>query len=213
MSTKSGSSQRFLLSAFRYLGLTSDKGISTDELQRLVTAEGAERRNLWHKIVVKSYPALFNSKLNFETATFDELAEIFSNEVSSQNTIRKCVTFFSYAAKDAGIKISPHVKPYAGTRPSTRQARNDRREGQPQRSRGQPRADSKLRDYSPNLKLLLEKFPDFDPNWSAEAINNWLSGVKGATIIAGDGNVTGGFSTVEETPDEDPDDKRQLTLW
>lgn len=213
MSSRSGSDQKTLLNTFRYLRLTSDKDVSTDELKRLVKAEGADRRNLWRKIVVKAYPAFFNSKFKLETATFDEFAEIFRDEVSSQNTIRKCVTFFSYAARDAGIKISPHVKPYAGTRSSKRKARNHQREAQPKATRGKARTDSQNENDSPNLRLLLEKFPDFDPNWSAEVRNNWLSGVEGATLIAGDGKMGRGFSEAEDSLDEDRDDQRQLTLW
>ncbi|HEX3142887.1 MAG TPA: hypothetical protein VHQ64_02885 [Pyrinomonadaceae bacterium] len=211
MFSKSGSTQKLLLGAFRYLGLVNHKDFPTDELKALIGAEGTDRRSIWRRIVVKAYPAFFNSKF-LETATFDEVAEIFSKEVSSKNTIRKCVTFLCYAAKDAGFKVSPNVKPYAGMRSSTAQI-SHARDGKPRRSSAKGRVDSKSEHTSSSFKLLLDKFPSFDPTWPPEVINNWLSGVEGAAIIAGDGKAPARLSGLENSQGEDGEDERQLSLW
>ena len=100
MASMSGSNQALLVSAIRYLGLASEKGVSTPELESLVNAEGKERQEIWRRILSRAYSNLFNSRINLERATTKELSEVFAKEgVSSADTIRKCVTFFSLAAK------------------------------------------------------------------------------------------------------------------
>lgn len=213
MPSKSGTTQTLLRGAFRYFGLVSDKGVSAPQLQPLVKAKGAERRELWRKLVVKAYPTLFNSKINLENATYGEIAEVFSNEVSSQDTIRKCVTFFSYAAKDAGIKISPHVKPYAGTRSAARQARKRTREVREPISHPEILTDAKRAPDPVELELLLAKFPEFNPDWSDEKIAKWVKAIERIKLMAVDGQGASVISGSEEPPPEDQDDQRQLKLW
>src|SRR5436853_6972861 len=117
MASKSGSTQALLFSAIRYLGLASDKGISTPDLEELVNSQGVQQRDVWRRIFVRSYAGSFKSRVNLERATTEELSEVFSREgVTSKDTIRKCITFFCMGAKDAGIKLSPHIRPYAGHR-------------------------------------------------------------------------------------------------
>jgi hypothetical protein len=113
---------------------------------------------------------LFDGNIDLARTTTKELSDVFEGSgVASQDTIRKCVTFFSLAAKDAGIKLSPHVKPYSGTR-------------QPRVSPGNgyrpvdsvPSHDS----TSERFRALLEKFPDFDPSWPEEKRRGWVQAFK-----------------------------------
>ncbi len=186
MASKSGSTQALLLTAIRYLGLASEKGLTSPELERLVHAEGKERQDVWRGILEKAYPAFFNSKMNLERTTTEELAEIFAKEgVSSPDTVRKCVTFFSLAAKDAGIKLSPHIKPYAGARQSARRVRGGIEELTAVSKSLSPQAD-RDRNGSTEWELLLAKFPDFDPSWPDELRNNWLLGFERLSRILSD---------------------------
>src|SRR6266571_381138 len=124
MASKSGSTQALLFAAIRYLGLASEKGVSTPDLEQLVHSEGKQQRDVWRRIFVRSYSGVFKSKINLERATTEELSEIFLREgVSSKDTIRKCITFFCMGAKDAGIKLSSHIRPYAGHRQAGRRPR------------------------------------------------------------------------------------------
>src|SRR6266496_5516482 len=110
MASKSGSTQALLFSAIRYFGLASDKDVSTTDLELLVHSEGKQRQEVWRRIFISAYGAVFKSKINLERATTEELTHIFLRQgVSSKDTIRKCVTFFCMGAKDAGIKLSPHI--------------------------------------------------------------------------------------------------------
>ena len=190
MASKSGSTQTLLLAAIRYLGLASEKGVSSPALETLVHAEGKERQDLWRRILENAYPALFSSKINLERTTTEELAEIFAKEgVSSADTVRKCVTFFSLAAKDAGIKLSPHVRPYAGARRAPRRARAGAEElTEVSESLRLPvdRGGDRDRNSSTEWELLLSKFPDFDPSWPDDLRNNWLLGFERLSKILSD---------------------------
>ncbi len=190
MASKSGSTQALLLAAIRYLGLASEKGVSSPALETLVHAEGKERQDLWRRILENAYPALFSSKINLERTTTEELAEIFAKEgVSSADTVRKCVTFFSLAAKDAGIRLSPHVRPYAGARRAPRRARAGAEElTAVSESLRLPvdRVVDRDRNSSTEWELLLSKFPDFDPSWPDDLRNNWLLGFERLSKILSD---------------------------
>jgi hypothetical protein len=186
MASKSGSTQALLLTAIRYLGLASEKGVTSPELERLVHAEGKERQDVWRGILEKAYPAFFSAKINLERTTTEELAEIFTKEgVSSPDTVRKCVTFFSLAAKDAGIKLSPHIKPYAGARQSARRARVNVEDTTGTTTGSSPLVGRDRNGLS-EWELLLSKFPDFDPAWPEDLRSNWLVGFERLSRILGD---------------------------
>jgi len=181
MASKSGSTQALLLSAIRYFGLASENGLPTRELEGLVKAEGKERQEAWRSILERSYPNLF--KLDLQRATTQQIAESLAKEgLSSQDTIRKALNFFSLAVKDAGLRLSPHIKPYAGHRKLGRPAR--------------PLIEAQNKPLVPSTsfrttevdgtnewQMLLSKFPDFDPSWPDDLRKNWLEGFERLSII------------------------------
>ena len=188
MASMSGSNQALLVSAIRYLGWASEKGVSTPELESLVNAEGKERQEIWRRILSRAYSNLFNSRINLERATTKELSEVFAKEgVSSADTIRKCVTFFSLAAKDAGVKLSPHIKPYAGRPQRSRRSRAVRIEQK--EIAPEPTILGSDTDRSSDWQMLLSKFPDFDPSWPEEVRKNWFDGFQSLSKIC-KGNTT-----------------------
>ena len=188
MASMSGSNQALLVSAIRYLGLASEKGVSTPELESLVNAEGKERQEIWRRILSRAYSNLFNSRINLERATTKEISEVFAKEgVSSADTIRKCVTFFSLAAKDAGVKLSPHIKPYAGRPQRSRRSRAVRIEQK--EIAAEPTILGSDTDRSSDWQMLLSKFPDFDPSWPEEVRKNWFDGFQSLSKIC-KGNTT-----------------------
>lgn len=178
MASMSGSNQALLVSAIRYLGLASEKGVSTPELESLVNAEGKQRQEIWRRILSRAYSSLFNSKINLERATTQELSEVFAKEgVSSADTIRKCVTFFSLAAKDAGVKLSPHIKPYAGRPQRSRRSRVQASE-QREIAYEPTTVVGSNNEGSSDWQMLLSKFPDFDPAWPEDVRKNWFDGFQ-----------------------------------
>ena len=170
LASKSGSSKKLLRATLRYLGLTTAKDAPTPDMQRLVSSKGQERQQVWRIILKKSYSEVFESGIDLSRTTTKELSDIFRSEgVVSQDTVRKCVTFFSLAAKDAGIHLSPHVKPYSGTRVSHTDGPNVRI------------SDSETSFSLPSSALfreLLGKFPAFDPSWPEEERKSWIQAFK-----------------------------------
>lgn len=183
MASKSGSTQALLLSAIRYFGLVSENGLPTPDLEALVQSNGKQRQEVWQKILVRAYPNLF--KLDLQRATTQQLTEALAREgLSNQETIRKALNFFSIAAKDAGLTLSPHIKPYAGRRHTIRRARAAVEEQQD--GIILPTPDPNDRNGSTDLEILLSKFPDFDLSWTNDQMKKWLEGIKQVTEFCSD---------------------------
>lgn len=175
MASRSGSTQALLLSAVRYFGLVSENGLPTPDLEALVQSNGKDRQDVWRRILIGAYPKLF--KLDLQRATTQQLSEALAREgLSNQETIRKALNFFSIAAKDAGLKLSPHIKPYAGRRQTIRRARATVEEQQD--GIILPTPDASDRNGSTDLEILLSKFPDFDLSWTDDQIKKWLEGIR-----------------------------------
>ncbi len=173
MANMSGSNQALLLATIRYFGLASEQGIPTADLKQLIEVKDPERMRVWHRILMSGYAETFGSKIDLERTTTDELADAIRRQgVSSPDRIRKCVTFFTLAAKDAGLKLSPHIKPYAGRRQASRRARATVTEQQ--RKVLLTSSDANDMNVSSDWQLLLSKFPDFDPSWPEDLRKNWF---------------------------------------
>src|SRR5271165_3333960 len=106
-----------LTHALRFLQLIDDQGRPTERLKELVHAEGAGR---WPETVLalmrQEYAPIF--AIDLETATPSHFNEAFRKAFPAADAVvQKCVTFFLYAANDAGVKISGRV--LKGRKPRT----------------------------------------------------------------------------------------------
>jgi Family of unknown function (DUF5343) len=98
-----------LMHALRFLGLIEDQGRPTERLRELVSAHGAGR---WPETLLgllrEEYAPMF--AIDLETATPSHFNEAFRKAFPAADAVvQKCVTFFLYAANDAGVKISGRV--------------------------------------------------------------------------------------------------------
>jgi hypothetical protein len=98
-----------LTHALRFLGLIEDEGRPTERLRELVKAEDAGR---WPETLLEllrqEYAPIF--AIDLETATPSHFNEAFRKAFPAADAVvQKCVTFFLYAAKDAGVKVSGRV--------------------------------------------------------------------------------------------------------
>ena len=98
-----------LMHALRFLGLIEDDGRPTQRLNELVKAHGAEP---WPKklleLLRQEYAPIF--AIGLETATPSHFNEAFRKAFPAADAVvQKCVTFFLYAANDAGVTISGRV--------------------------------------------------------------------------------------------------------
>ena len=98
-----------LMHALRFLGLIEDDGGPTQALRELVNAHGAGH---WPETLLellrRRYAPMF--AIDLETATPSHFNQAFRKAFPAADAVvQKCVTFFLYAANDAGVKISGRV--------------------------------------------------------------------------------------------------------
>ena len=98
-----------LMHALRFLGLIEDDGRPTPRLKALMKAHDAGH---WAATLLEvlrhNYAPMF--AIDLETATPSHFNEAFRKAFPAADAVvQKCVTFFLYAANDAGVKISGRV--------------------------------------------------------------------------------------------------------
>jgi hypothetical protein len=98
-----------LMHALRFLGLIEDDGRPTERLKGLVKAHGT---GSWPERLLEllghEYAPMF--AIDLETATPSHFNEAFRKAFPAADAVvQKCVTFFLYAANDAGVRISGRV--------------------------------------------------------------------------------------------------------
>ena len=122
-----------LTHALRFLGLIDDDGRPTGRLRELVKAQEAGRwPEALRDLLRLDYAPIF--AIDLESATPSHFNEAFRRAFPAADAVvQKCVTFFLYAAIDAGVTISGRVMKGRKPRPLT-----------PRRKR--PAAPSPLRD-------------------------------------------------------------------
>jgi hypothetical protein len=98
-----------LMHALRFLVLIEDDGRPTQRLKELVSAHATAH---WPEKLLErlrqEYAPMF--AIDLETATPSHFNEAFRRAFpAAEAVVQKCVTFFLYAASDAGVKISGRV--------------------------------------------------------------------------------------------------------
>jgi hypothetical protein len=98
-----------LMHALRFLGLIEDDGGPTERLKGLVKAHGT---GSWSErlleLLRREYAPMF--AIDLATATPSHFNEAFRKAFPAADAVvQKCVTFFLYAANDAGVRISGRV--------------------------------------------------------------------------------------------------------
>lgn len=183
LQSMSGGNQNQLKSALRYLNLITENDDTTAALEKLVHSEGEQREQALKEILMPAYPFIFENGLELERATHRQLEERFAATGTTGETLRKCVAFFLKAAKAAGIKLSPHFKKIRSQKPG---AAKPRRQSQPKTSTAiQPAKESAspLKASEPTedaglAKMILDKMPEFNPEWKEETQKSWLDTIS-----------------------------------
>jgi Family of unknown function (DUF5343) len=109
---KSGSEQSALIATYKWLGLIDEAGAPTDDFHQLFRAKGDEdRQPILDRLVKRSYAFVSDGTINLRNATSSQMTERFRQYGLTGSTIGKAISFFLSIAKDAGIQVSPHIKP------------------------------------------------------------------------------------------------------
>lgn len=118
LSNFSGAVASQLMTALKFLDLTDQDGHPTDSLRTLVAAYGTDE---WPSelagTIKRAFAPVFT--LNLETATPGQFTERFSASFDGEgDTLRKAITFFVNAVREAQIPISSYImknkKPRSG---------------------------------------------------------------------------------------------------
>src|SRR5271154_5011826 len=98
-----------LMHALRFLGLIDDEGRTMQRLRELVIAlGGAEWPETLSQALKQAYAPMF--AIDLETATPSHFSATFRKaSPAADAVVQKCVTFFLYAAADAGLEVSARI--------------------------------------------------------------------------------------------------------
>jgi hypothetical protein len=180
MSKLSYSTQAQLLAGLRSLGMTDAAGTPTPILAQLVDADDKNQGAVINRILKDKYAFIFNN-LDLSRATPDELDNQFKKIGLSGSTVGRAVAFFLGAAEHSGVTLSAHIKKN-GT--SSTSATNASRPARKRRIQAKPDVETKKgagagASHANGFEhSLLNKFPDFDPNWPEEIKKSWFEGFK-----------------------------------
>ncbi len=184
----SGSAASQISSALRSLKLVDTDGKPRQALVQLVNAKGEERRRGKAAILREVYKPLF--KLDLAHATRRQLRTALREFGTTDSMLVKCEAFFIQAAQDAGIPLSHHILSHRTRAVRTRrQAPSSSSDSAPVAPVSREEAKSSVANDAPDdaagaailltlAEKVLEKYPNFDPTWSREAQENWMSGLE-----------------------------------
>lgn len=159
----------------------------TPRLKAFVDAyETDQFPSLLLEVLKEVYPYVF--ALDLQTATPTMFADAFkASGAKGEDALRKCRSFFTHAAKAAGVSFGPRLENGSVPRSSN---------GPRRKPKAKTKVDANPADNSQNETLntnqqgdgilgqLLGKFPDFDPAWPDEIKAKWFAGfdqfMKGA---------------------------------
>ncbi len=178
----SGSNGTQLMSAMRFLGLIDASSKPTGQLRQLVSAKGAQRKEVLRQITSEAFGFLLPGSFDSQTATYAQLEEIFHNTFElTDGVCRKCVKFFVTLASDAEIPLSPFIlRRIRSVRADTGTKLAIKRRGTKwKRNLIVPQNLEEIPSEISWDKMLLVKFPIFDPSWSDEVKLAWLEAFDG----------------------------------
>ena len=175
----SGSTGTQLMAALRFLGMIDANGRPTPILKSLATARLEQRASILREVASESYSfVLKSSLLEPSSATYAQLEEVFRGTFQIADDVgRKCIKFFIALAGDAGVPLSPFIlrrsrSAHTGTGSKTAAKKTGIRTI---RNLEVPKVSGEIPDRTSWNKMLLEKFPTFDPTWSDEIKLKWFS--------------------------------------
>ena len=183
----SGSSGGHLMATLRFLDLIDDKGQPTERLKPLAAAKGDQRMAVLREIATDSFSFVLQGSPDPQNATYGQLEEIFQNKFPlSGDLSRKCLKFFIELSNDAGITLSPFITKRFRSRYSSTGTKTVTKKANTRivTKTGITKAKSNLTvpqsiEEIPLLsswdRMLLTKFPTFDPNWSDDVKLKWFT--------------------------------------
>ena len=169
----SGSSGMQLMTSLKALNLIDDLGMPSSDLEKLVYAQGKDRRDLLREILQNFYLPIF--QLDLSKATKNQFREAFRIFGAKEGVLTKCEAFFIKAAKDAGIELSQYI--VARTHGNSRSS-NIKNKSSISKTIENPIVKNDTSEiHLIIVERILDKYPEFDPNWNPEVQSKWMDGM------------------------------------
>jgi hypothetical protein len=165
------------MSALRFLALVDANGTPTNQLRQLASAKGDRRTELLRQITYEAYGFLFQGSFDSQTATYAQLDEVFHQTFQLTSSVsRKCIKFFVSVANDAGIPLSTFITKRSRAIHSVSGTKtiSSKIEGRTSRKLIVPQDFDEIPFSMSWDKILLAKFPTFDPTWTDEVKLKWF---------------------------------------
>jgi hypothetical protein len=173
----SGSTGTQLMSALRFLRLIDANNIPTSQLKSLAQASGGQRAEMLKQVATEAFSFLMQGTLDLQSSTYAQLQEAFDNTFELTDGVsRKCVKFFVEMANAAGIPLSPFISKRLRTARSSSGTKvvPKKTEGRLSRKAVVPQQMEEVPFQTPWERMLLAKFPTFDPTWTDEVKLKWF---------------------------------------
>ena len=173
----SGSTRTQLMSAIIFLNLVDAAGIPTNRLKLLVGAKDVKRTDILKQTCTDAFDFVFQGSFDTQTGTYAQLQETFHSTFQISSSVsRKCIKFFVDMAGDAGIPLSPYITKQTRNTHSTSGAKTVTKKSAPRIGRNFPVAleTEEVPGRMSWDKMLLNKFPSFDPSWPNEVKLQWF---------------------------------------
>ncbi len=180
--TLSGGTGTQLMAALRFLGLVDSAGKPSNRLRLLSSAKGEQYADLLREMASESYSFVFQSSLDLQNATYSQLEEAFHGAFQlTPDVCRKCIKFFISVAAEARMTLSPFMTKRLRSRYNITETRPvvKRKGAGTKRNLEIPLDSEKIPTEMSWGKMLLVKFPNFDPSWSDEVKLGWLEAFDG----------------------------------
>jgi hypothetical protein len=175
----SGSTGTQLVAALRFLGLIDGNNHPSPRLRSLASSALEKRPLVLREIAAEAYQFVLKSPaLEPDNATYAQLQEVFKATFPVADDVsRKCIKFFIAMAGDAGIPLSPHILKRSRSVHGTGGIRNVVKKSGMRTNRNPEVLNTmvEMPDRTSWNKMLLEKFPTFDPSWSDEIKLKWFA--------------------------------------
>ncbi len=176
--SQSGAIQGQLLLAFRFLGLIDERNRVLPALPPFVEASPEDRKPLLRTLIEEKYSTLLSLDLN--TITQGQLDEALRSFGIGGSTIIRAGRFFVKACQEVGIPISNRVtgksRPNSSATPRKRKNGHSSRHQDDQAVTGSDSHTKSSASASSWEEKLLDKFPQFDPDWPDDLKAKWFEG-------------------------------------
>jgi hypothetical protein len=171
----SGSTGTQLMSALRFLRLIDANNVPTSQLKMLAQASSDQRTEILKQVATEAFSFLMQGTLDLQSSTYAQLQEAFDNTFELTDGVsRKCVKFFVEMASAAGIPLSPFISKRLRTARSSSGTKTTPKKAESRANRKVPVPQEEIPFQTPWERMLLAKFPTFDPAWTDEVKLKWF---------------------------------------